>query len=78
MNAKYLYKGQDITIDVLMKIEHIVSILAEKENRTFDEMFSIFLATKTYAALQRTNSLLWTESAQFIVDEYYREQDEYN
>jgi len=29
--------------------------------------------TKTYAALQNTTSVMWAESAEFIVDEYYRE-----
>jgi hypothetical protein len=75
MSGKYFYKEQDITIDVLFKIEHIVSILAEKEKRAFDEMFALFLASKTYATLQRTQNLLWAESAEFIVDEYYREKE---
>ena len=30
----------------------------------------------TYAALQKTESLLWAESAEFIVGEYYREKEQ--
>ena len=30
----------------------------------------------TYAALQKTESVMWAESAEFIADEYFREFDE--
>ena len=73
MEAKYIYKGQDITIDLMFKIEHIVNILAEREKKDFDTVFAGFLASKTYRILQNTNNLFWAESSEFIVDEYYRE-----
>jgi hypothetical protein len=74
MENKYIYKNQDITVDVIMKIEDIVSKMAEKELRDFDTIYGEFLASRTYTALQNTNSLLWAENAEFIVDEYYREK----
>ena len=73
MQAKYLYKGEDITTDIVFKIEHIVSIIAEKEKIPFEKAYLGFLNSNTYKALQKTSSLMWTESAEFIVDDYYRE-----
>jgi hypothetical protein len=73
MHTKYIYNDQDITTDILFKIEHIVSIIAEKEKISFEEAYLEFLNSDVYKTLQKTNSLLWTESAGFIVDEYYRE-----
>jgi hypothetical protein len=74
MENKFVYKDQDITIDVLMKIEDVVTKMAAKESRSFDDMYLDFLASNTYKTLQKTDSLLWAESAEFIVDEYYREK----
>jgi len=76
METKYIYKGQDITTDMMFKIEHIVNILAERDKKDFDTAFAEFLASKTYKILQKTNNLLWTESSEFIVDEYDREINE--
>ena len=75
METKYSYKGQDITIDLMFKIEHIVNILAERDNIDFDTVFAEFLASDTYRILQQTNTLLWAESSEFIVDEYDREKN---
>jgi hypothetical protein len=73
MKTKYIFNGEDITIDMMFKIEHIVNILAERENKDFDVVYAEFLASKTYNALQNTNNALWSESSEFIVDDYYRE-----
>ncbi|MDR3243524.1 MAG: hypothetical protein LBT79_02115 [Elusimicrobiota bacterium] len=77
MKNKYIYKDEDITTDILFKIEHIANIIAEKENKSFDEIYANFLSSKTYIALQNTNTLMWAESAEFIVYENYREMSQY-
>jgi len=74
VKGKYIFKNQDITTDVLFKIEKIISILAEKENISFDDAYAMFASSKTYSILHRTENLYWAESAEFIVDEYYREK----
>jgi hypothetical protein len=74
MFAKYVYKAKDITTDTLFKIEHIVSIIAEKESVPFEEAYRKFLESNVYGMLQRTSSLMWAENAEFIVDEYYRDR----
>jgi hypothetical protein len=78
METKYTYNGEDITIDMMFKIEHIVNILAERESKDFDTAFAEFIASNTYKALQRTNNALWAESSEFIMAEYEREKDKIN
>lgn len=74
MNGKYIFKEEDITTDVLFKIEQIASILAIKENLSFDEAYNLFVSSNTYNILTRVSNLYWAESAEFIADEYYREK----
>ena len=74
MKDKYIFKGEDITTDVLFKIEHIVNIMTEKEKISFDEAYKAFIFSNTYNILKQTENLYWAESAEFLVDEYYREK----
>jgi hypothetical protein len=67
------YRGVDITFDLMVKTEHVVRIIAETEGRGFDEAYQDFVASRTYGALQKADTLLWSESAAFLADEYYRE-----
>jgi len=71
---KYIFKEQDITTDVLFKIEQIISTISEKEHISIDDAYSMFVSSNTYNILHRTDNLYWAESAEFIVDEYYREK----
>ena len=73
MMNKYSYKGQDITLDIVMKIEKIVRIVSERTGKTFEEVLGEFYESRTYEALQNTESVLWAESSEFIVDELFRE-----
>ncbi len=74
MKDKYIFKGQDITTDVLFKIEQITSILAEKNNISFDDAYTEFISSNTYNILKRVDNLYWAESAEFLSDEYCREK----
>jgi len=74
METKYTYNGEDITIDMMFKIEHIVSILAERESKDFDVVFAEFTASAIFNALQRTNNKFWAESSEFIADEYQKQR----
>lgn len=74
-NCMTLYHGsnQEFDFDLIMKIEKIVRLIAAKEHRSFDDCYIDFVASKTYESLQNTETLMWSESAEFIVDEYYGE-----
>jgi hypothetical protein len=73
--STYIYKGKNISFVIVIKLDHTVSLLAQKENRPFDEVYADFLESNTYRAIQDTRSLMWYENAEFIVDEYYREKN---
>jgi hypothetical protein len=73
MQSKYLYNNQDITIDIMFKIEHIVNIISEQKKIDFDTAFADFTLSNTYKNLQNTQNLLWAESSEFIADEYIKE-----
>jgi hypothetical protein len=70
---KLLYNGQDITLDIVIKAEHVVTLIAEQQGRAFDDVYRDFIASRTYTALINTASLMWAESAEFITDDYFRE-----
>lgn len=73
MNRKYVYHGIDITLDTYEKICSVVEIIAEKDHQSFDEAYLKFSLTRVYSALENTATMMWSESAEYIVDEYYRE-----
>ncbi|MBB6696679.1 hypothetical protein [Clostridium algidicarnis] len=73
MIKKYSYKEQDITLDIVMKIEKIVRLVSQKTGKTFEEALGEFYDSNTYKALQNTDSVLWAESSEYIVDELLRE-----
>ena len=75
MSEEYIYKGQNLTALILMKIEQTVGIIVEKENRAFKECYRDFLLSKTYRNLTDTDTFLWGESAEFIVDDYQQEKN---
>jgi hypothetical protein len=69
---KVMYNGQELTFLIAQKTEHIVSIIAGKDNTSFDFAYTNFLSSKIYTSLQVPTSMLWTENAEFIADEYFR------
>jgi hypothetical protein len=74
MKNKYFFNNEDITTDLLFKIEHIVNILSEKKQAEFDDMYAAFISSNTYQILKRTGNLYWAESAEFIADDFFREK----
>jgi len=72
--GEFYYKDKNLTTLILTKVEHIASIIADKENRPFEDCYRDFLLSKAYQNLIDTETLLWGESAEFIVDDYYLER----
>jgi hypothetical protein len=68
--AKYIYKDKDLTTLILSKVEHVIGLIAEQNGKTFDESYPEFISSKTYRNLVNTNTLLWSESAEYILDDY--------
>jgi len=70
---RLVYKGQDVTLDVTLKIEHVVRIIAETEQISFDDAYARFAGTRAHDALQKPTSLMWAESAEYIADRFFEE-----
>ena len=64
------FNNQNITIDILMKTEQVVRLLADAKDIPFDTMLGDFYASRTYRNLHNIESGLWAESAEFIADDY--------
>jgi len=73
VSGEYLYKGRNLTALILTKTEHVVSLIATQESVPFERAYRGFVDSKTFQNLQNTQTLLWGESAEFIVDDYYLE-----
>ncbi|WP_165044988.1 hypothetical protein [Adlercreutzia sp. ZJ138] len=76
MDSKYTYKGIDITLDVYEKLTDVLELISKEDSITFDEAFRVFAGSLTYEALADPRTLMWSESAPFILDEFQRERAE--
>lgn len=72
MSEKYIYHGINITLDVYEKISEIVEMIAKKDGVSFEDAYQRFAESSTYKSLQNTETVMWSESTEYIVDEYYR------
>lgn len=74
MSEKYIYHGIDITLDVYEKIKDVAELISQKEDISFEDAFIEFAESSVYEALQNTETLLWYESPEYLVDEIYRKK----
>jgi hypothetical protein len=51
----------------------VVRLIARETGKPFDDCLYEFYRSRVYEMLQKTGSLMWVESAEFITDEYFRE-----
>ena len=58
LSVKHTYHAIDITLDVYEKICSVVELMAEKENKTFDECYLLFASSEVYELLQNEESLI--------------------
>lgn len=73
MKNRYIYRDEDITLDVITKIEQVASLISHETGKDFDDCLYEFYCSRVYEILQKTGSLMWAESAEFIMDEFFRE-----
>ena len=75
MNKKYEYNGIDVTMDIYEKIRSTVDLLARESGADFDDELAAFVESRTYIALVNPRTLMWSESARYIADDYRMEAD---
>lgn len=68
MEGKYFFNGKDISMNLYIQIRDVVDIIMEKSNLSFPDAMG--------KSLQNTENTLWAESAGYIADRYYEEQEE--
>ncbi len=64
----------DITLDVYEKIKAVVELIAKKDKLSFEDAYMEFSKSSVYEAMQNTETVLWYESPEYIVDEYYKKK----
>lgn len=74
-DAIYMFQGKDITMNVCIQIRAVVDLLQDKLNISFEEAMMLFYHSDTYKILQETENALWAESAEYIADRYFEEQE---
>jgi hypothetical protein len=76
LTSKYIYKGMDLTLDIYEKLRHVVELIAAQNKISFDEAYMLFAKSHTYWCLTTPATAMWGESDEFIVDEFYRENQQ--
>ena len=75
MDGIYFFNGKDITLNMCIQIRDVIDIIQEKSQLSFPDATLAFYQSQTYKALQNTDNTLWAESAEYIADRYYEEQE---
>ena len=75
MDNKIFYQNQDITFILVIKTEHTARLIAERKGIEFEDAYAAFVHSSTNKALMNPESLLWTESAEYIADMFEQEQN---
>ena len=72
MSEKYVYHGIDITLDVYDRIKDVVELIAKRECVPFEDAYILLADSKLYTGLQNMETLYWSESPEFLLEEFYR------
>ena len=65
-----------ITMNLCIQIRDVIDIIKEKSHLSFQDATLAFYQSQTYQALQNTENTLWAESAGYIADRFYEEQEQ--
>lgn len=76
MEGKYFFNGKDITMNMCIQIRDVIDIIKKKSNLSFPDAAGVFYHSQTYKTLQDTENTLWAESAGYIADRFYEEQEQ--
>ena len=56
--------------------QYVEEIIKERSHLSFQDAAGAFYHSNTYQALQNTENTLWAESAGYIADRFYEEQEQ--
>ena len=72
-SGRIIFNGKDITMNVCIQIRDVIKLLQQHFHITFEEAVLRFYKSETYKTLQETENGLWAESAEYMADRYYEE-----
>lgn len=73
MLHKDLYIGENLTLDLVMKVEIIITRISKEEGREFEEIFIKFLNSNTYKTLKNKDSKFRNKKSELIIEELFKE-----
>ena len=76
MEGKYFFNGKDITLNLCIQIRDVIDIIQKESHLSFPDAAGAFYHSQTYKVLQNTENTLWAESAEYIADRFYEEQNQ--
>ena len=65
-------------MNLCIQIRDVIDIIKERSHLSFRDAAGAFYHSKTYPALQNAENTLWAESAGYIADRFYEEQEQTN
>ena len=63
-------------LDTTETFQYVEEIIKERSHLSFQDAAGAFYHSNTYQALQNTENTLWAESAGYIADRFYEEQEQ--
>lgn len=75
MTTIYTFNGKDITMNVVIQIRAIADIIKEEYGIDFIQALSRFYGSETYQTLRQTENAFWAESAEYIADRFFEEEE---
>lgn len=76
MEGKYFFNGKDISMNLYIQIRDVVDIIMEKSHLSFPDAMGKFYHSKLTKPCKIQKILFGQESAGYIADRYYEEQEE--
>ena len=76
MEVKYCLNNKYITRKQCIESRDVSDIIKERSDLAVQDAAGAFYHAKTYQALQNTENTLWAESAGYIADRFYEEQEQ--
>lgn len=62
-------------MNIVIQIRAIADIIKDKYGIEFMQALSRFYGSETYQTLRQTENTLWAESAEYIADRFFEEEE---
>lgn len=70
---RYLFRGKDVTENVLEKIDEVYAVISRQLNVSLKDAEMLFNDSEIYKNVLESETGLWAQSAEYIADHYFEE-----